>query len=72
MIVGGRFHPGRGPGLLGLPASTLLNQSVPLNDIWSKAESAPFVRICECQMDTCRIHLVKPIQEWLCWLYDER
>ncbi|MDB6105588.1 MAG: DNA-binding protein AraC-type [Gammaproteobacteria bacterium] len=30
MIVGARFHPGHAPGLLGLPASRLLNQSVPL------------------------------------------
>ena len=32
-IVGVRFHPGRAPGLLGIPADTLLNQSVPLDAI---------------------------------------
>jgi AraC-like DNA-binding protein len=47
VIVGARFHPGLAPGLLGLPASTVLNQSVPLNAIWSSAESAPFVRITD-------------------------
>jgi len=30
-IVGVRFHPGRAPSLLGVPAHTLLNQSVPLD-----------------------------------------
>jgi AraC-like DNA-binding protein len=49
VIVGARFHPGCGPGLLGLPASTLLNQSVPLNAIWSNAECAPFVGITDQQ-----------------------
>jgi len=32
-IVGVRFHPGRAPSLLGVPAHTLLNQSVPLDAI---------------------------------------
>jgi AraC-like DNA-binding protein len=44
-IVGARCHPGRAPGLLGLPASTLLNQSVTLHNIWSGAASAPFARV---------------------------
>jgi AraC-like DNA-binding protein len=30
-IVGVRFHPGRAPSLLGVPADRLLNQSVPLD-----------------------------------------
>jgi AraC-like DNA-binding protein len=30
-IVGVRFHPGRAPSLLGVPAHTLLNQSLPLD-----------------------------------------
>ena len=34
-IVGARFHPGRAPGILGIPAAELLNQSVPLSDVWS-------------------------------------
>jgi AraC-like DNA-binding protein len=45
MIVGARCHPGCAPGLLGLPASTLLNQSVTLRSIWSGAASAPFARV---------------------------
>ena len=44
-IVGARCHPGRAPGLLGLPASTLLNQSVTLRSMWSGAESARLTRI---------------------------
>jgi AraC-like DNA-binding protein len=47
VILGARFHPGRAPGLLGLPASTLINQSVSLEAVWSKAECAQFVRIIE-------------------------
>jgi AraC-like DNA-binding protein len=45
MIVGARCHPGRAPGLLGLPASTLLNQYVTLRSIWGRAASARFARI---------------------------
>jgi hypothetical protein len=33
MILGARCHPGLAPSLLGLPASELLNQSVPLRAI---------------------------------------
>jgi len=32
-VVGVRFHPGRAPSLLGVPAHTLVNQSVPLDTI---------------------------------------
>jgi AraC-like DNA-binding protein len=35
-IVGARFRPGRASGLLGHPASDLLNQSVPLDEVWRK------------------------------------
>jgi hypothetical protein len=45
MIVGARCHPGCAPGLLGLSASTLLNQSVALRDIWGSAASARLARI---------------------------
>jgi AraC-like DNA-binding protein len=44
-IVGARFHPGQASALLGLPASELLNQSVPLDGIWKAAASAPFARV---------------------------
>lgn len=47
MIVGARWYPGRAPGLLGLPASALLNQSVPLRDVWSNAAAARFTRIAD-------------------------
>jgi AraC-like DNA-binding protein len=33
-IIGVRWHPGRAPALLGLPAPKLINQSVALSDIW--------------------------------------
>jgi AraC-like DNA-binding protein len=45
MIVGARCHPGLAPGLLGLPASELLNQSAPLRAVWNCAETARFERI---------------------------
>jgi len=45
MIVGARFHPGCAPGLLRLPASALLNQSVTLCSMWGGAASARFARI---------------------------
>jgi AraC-like DNA-binding protein len=44
-IVGARCHPGCAPGLLGLPASTLLNQSVALRELWGSTASARFARI---------------------------
>jgi len=44
-IVGARWHPGRAPAMLGLPASALLNQSVPLSVVWGSAASARFARI---------------------------
>jgi hypothetical protein len=34
------LHPGRATGLLGLPASLLVNQSVPLDLLWTKALNA--------------------------------
>jgi len=46
-IVGARLHPGRVPGLLGLPASELLNRSVLLDDLWSRSKTARFARILD-------------------------
>jgi len=42
-IVGARLHPGRASGVLGVPAAELLNQSVPLSEVWgtNRARSAP-------------------------------
>jgi AraC-like DNA-binding protein len=39
-ILGARLHPGLAANFLGLPADELLNQSAPLDAIWSKAKSA--------------------------------
>ena len=47
MIVGARCHPGRAPSLLGLPASTLLNQAVTLHSMWGGTASAQFARIAD-------------------------
>ena len=46
-VVGARFHPGRATGVLGLPASTLLNQSVPLRDVWTNSAHAQFARVAD-------------------------
>ena len=40
-VVGARLHPGRAPGILGIPAAELLNQSVSFSDARS-ASSARF------------------------------
>ena len=44
-ITGARIYPGRASAILGLAASALLNQSVPLGDVWSAAARAPFAGI---------------------------
>lgn len=36
-VVGVRFAPGRAPAYVGLPADELLNQDVPLADLWGDA-----------------------------------
>jgi AraC-like DNA-binding protein len=45
VIVGARCHPGLAPSLLGVPASVLLNCSVPLSDVWGHDKTAAFARI---------------------------
>jgi AraC-like DNA-binding protein len=46
-IIGARCYPGHVPNVLGIPASELLNQSVPLRDVWGRAETARFARIAQ-------------------------
>src|SRR5215469_16755985 len=45
MLVGARWRPGRAPALLGLPASELLNQFVPLCDIWGRTADEQFAGV---------------------------
>ena len=47
IIIGARCHPGLAPSLLRLPASALLNQSVPLREVWGRAATARFERIAD-------------------------
>jgi AraC-like DNA-binding protein len=47
MIIGARCRPGHARSLLGLPASALLNQSVPLSAVCGSAASTAFERIAE-------------------------
>lgn len=46
-IVGARCHPGRAPALLGLPAVDLLNQLVPLRDVWGRTQCSSLERVTE-------------------------
>jgi AraC-like DNA-binding protein len=46
-ILGARFHPGRAPGLLGLPAMELLNQSAPLRALCGAVRKDRFDRVRE-------------------------
>ena len=46
-IIGVRCHPGLAPSLLGMPASELLNRSVPLCDVWGSGETARWARIAD-------------------------
>jgi AraC-like DNA-binding protein len=46
-ILGARLHPGRAPGLLGLPAVELLNQSAPLRALCGAIRNDRFDRVRE-------------------------
>ena len=46
-ILAARCHPGFASSLLGVPASDLLNQSVPLCDVWGSAGTAGLARSVE-------------------------
>ena len=46
-IVGARWHPGRAPALLGLPAMELVNQSVPLHCVWNRATNLQFASVTD-------------------------
>jgi len=46
-IVGARCRPGFAAQMLGVPASELLNQTVPLTDVWPGSRASSFVRAAE-------------------------
>jgi len=54
-ILGARIHPGLASSLLGIPASELLNQSLPLCDIWGSARTSEFARIAD--QSTLRVRM---------------
>jgi AraC-like DNA-binding protein len=57
-VIGARWYPGRAPVLLGLPAAALLNQSVALGEVWSRASSLPIAQIAgERTLDGRRVAL---------------
>ena len=59
MIVGARFRPGHAPSLLGLSASTLLNQSVPLVSTSGRSVAARFQPIGEGRTLPARMHALQ-------------
>jgi AraC-like DNA-binding protein len=46
-IFGARCHPGLASSLLGVPASELLNLSVPLCDLWGSGPTAAYLRAAD-------------------------
>ena len=44
-----RFQPGLASAFLGMPASTLLDQQVPLADIWRHDQALPWADVVDCQ-----------------------
>ena len=46
-ITGVRLRPGYAPSVLGVPASELLNRSIPLPILWGRRRTEPFARIRE-------------------------
>ena len=46
-ILGARCHPGLASSLLGVPASELLNLSIPLRDLWGGGKTAAYLRIAD-------------------------
>jgi len=44
-ITGVRLRPGYAPSVLGVPASELLNRSIPLTVLWGRRGTEPFARI---------------------------
>lgn len=56
-IVGARLHPGRAPGLLGMPAAELLNRSAPLSEVWgqNRARFAPVLDLARSASRSSRL-----------------
>jgi AraC-like DNA-binding protein len=46
-ILGARCHPGRASSVLGVPASELLNLTVPLGDLWGSRRTATYSQIAD-------------------------
>ena len=44
-ITGARLRPGYAPSVLGVPASELLNRSIPLTVLWGRRGTEPFARV---------------------------
>jgi len=53
-ITGARLRPGYAPSVLGIPASELLNCSIPLRVLWDKSRTEPFAHVSHEQCPTAR------------------
>src|SRR5262245_10117735 len=60
-VVGARLHPGRAPGVLGIPAAELLNQSVPLSEVWSTNRVRSVLALDEAMMVSRRTVLAEAL-----------
>ena len=54
-VVGVRLRPGAAPGLLGPPASALLNRDTPLGELWGAAGDALSARVSEQPSATAKL-----------------
>lgn len=53
-ITGARLRPGYASSVLGIPASELLNRSIPLRSLWDIGRTEPFARVSHEQCPTAR------------------
>jgi hypothetical protein len=53
-FIGARLRPGYASGVLGIPASELLNRSTPLRSLWDIGRTEPFAHVSHEQCPTAR------------------
>ena len=53
-IIGARLRPGYASSVLGIPASELLNRSIPLRSLWNSGRTEPFAHVSHEQCPTAR------------------
>ncbi len=58
-IVGLRFHPGAAPPILGVPASELVNQRVPVSALWDRSGAALVARLQSASTPALVMHVLQ-------------